>query len=220
MPRHVRLIVLALAFVGVLVTLWPRLAASRIPGNHQGYAPSQPIDYSHRLHAGELGIDCQYCHFGAESSRHAGIPPANVCMNCHRSVKVGMGEKLAAEDAAKAEGRRLDPTTLISKQLQILYDHVAFDPKTGSWDAAKGQGPIRWNLIHRVPDFVYFDHRAHVRAGVDCQKCHGAIESMERVRQYSNLSMGWCVNCHRDAHANGIKGQPASPSIDCSACHY
>lgn len=220
MPRHLRIIILSVVLAAVFVTLWPRLAASRLPGNHQGYAPEQPIDYSHRLHAGELGIECQYCHAGAERGRHAGIPSANVCMNCHRSVKATMGARLAAEEEAKKAGQAFDASQLISEKLQVLYDHLAFDPKTGTWDPEKGTGPIRWQQVHRLPDFVYFDHRAHVRAGVDCQKCHGAVESMERVRQFSNLSMGWCVNCHRDAHANGIKGQPASPSLDCSACHY
>lgn len=220
MPKNVRIIILAITFVVVIATLWPRLADSRPPGSSQGYSPVQPIDYSHRLHAGELGIACLYCHFGAERSRVAGIPPANVCMNCHRSVRATFGARLAAEEAAKAEERTFDAAGLVSDKLQVLYDHVGFDLKTGEWDLKRGSGPIRWKQVHRLPDFVYFDHRAHVRKGVDCQRCHGAVESMERVRQWSNLTMGWCVNCHRDAQANGIKGQPANPSNDCSTCHY
>lgn len=220
MPRNVRIIILAVALLTVLATLWPRLADSRIPGNYQGYAPEQPIAYSHRLHAGELAIACEYCHFGSETSRHAGIPPANVCMNCHKSVGATMGQKLAAAEDAKKANQKFDPTMLVSPEIQKLYDHVGFDLATREWDVEKGSGPIRWQQVHRLPDYVYFDHRAHIRADVACQKCHGPVETMERVRQHNNLSMGWCVNCHRDAHANGIKGQPASPSLDCSACHY
>jgi hypothetical protein len=254
MPRRLTTLVLTVAVVAVVVTLWPRLASSRIPGNHEGYAPQQPIAYSHRLHAGELGLDCLYCHFGAETSRHAGIPPANVCMNCHRSVAATLGAKMAAREdlqavatAAQKELERqkesgapeavllgleraareaaaaveaFDPASLLSTEIQKLYDHVGFDPAKGTYDAEKASGPIRWRQVHRLPDFVFFDHRSHVRAGVTCQSCHGPVETMERVRQFQNLSMGWCVNCHRDARANGVLGKPANPSLDCSACHY
>ena len=141
-------------------------------------------------------------------------------MNCHQSVRATFGARLAAEEEAKKAERPFDAAALVSEKLQVLYDHVGFDLKTGTWDPQKGSGPIHWKQVHRLPDFVYFDHQAHVRKGVDCQSCHGPVESMERVRQWSNLTMGWCVNCHRGAQANGIKGQPANPSNDCSACHY
>ena len=254
MPRNLRIVVLALAFLAVLVLLVPRLAASRLPGYHEGYSPEQPIAYSHRLHAGELAIPCQYCHFAAEDSRTAGIPPANVCMNCHRTVAATMGQKLAvkedleaaataaAESAQRAETagaaleeiqrrkadaerakvafEKFNPNSVLSPEIAKLYKHVAFDPVEMKQDPNLEPTPIRWARIHRNPSYVYFEHRAHVNAGVACQKCHGPVESMERVRQYSNLSMGWCVNCHRDARANGINGQPANPSLDCAACHY
>ena len=254
MPRRIRTVVLGIAFLAVFVTLLPRLADSRIPGNHQGYAPQQPIAYSHRLHAGELGIDCKYCHFGSETSRHAGIPPANVCMNCHRAVASTLGTRQAAlgdlknaaeatkkayEDAlqrsapavelaqleaaskeAQAAAKAFNPAALLSPEIAKIYEHVGFDPTKGTYDPDATTKPIRWRQVHHLPDFVYFDHRSHVRAGVSCQRCHGPVETMERVRQFNNLSMGWCVNCHREAQAKGIGGKPASPSVDCSACHY
>ena len=217
MPVPVRTSILAVAAFAVLVSLLPRLGQARVPGDHQGYRPTQPIAYSHRLHAGELGIDCLYCHGGAERSRHAGIPSANVCMNCHRFVAAPWGEVLAEQARAKTEGR--PPRRLVSPEIRKLYDALGLNDE-GERDPAKTPSPIRWKQVHRVPDFVYFDHRAHVAAGVACQKCHGSVETMERVRQEENLSMGWCVNCHRDAHANGIGGRKVAPSTDCAACHY
>jgi hypothetical protein len=212
-----RLIVLSVAFLAILSSLVPRLADSRLPGDHSGYAPVQPIAYSHRLHAGELAIPCLYCHSGGEKSRHAGIPSANVCMNCHKFVAAPMGAVREEERVAKEEERK--PRQIVSPEIQKLYDALALDAKMNR-DPAREPVPIQWQLIHRLPDFAYFDHRAHVGAGVDCQKCHGPIQTMERVRQFNNLSMGWCVNCHRDAQANGIKGNPVAPSLDCAACHY
>ncbi len=217
MPRRMRLIVLSITFLAVLVSLVPRLWASRFPGDHTGYAPPQPLDYSHRLHAGELAIPCMYCHSGAERSRHAGIPSANVCMNCHKYVSAPIGAIRAEEDKAKAEQRK--PRTIVSPEIRKLYDALGLDAKMNP-DPKKTPVPIEWMQVHRLPDFTYFDHRAHVSAGVTCQKCHGPVETMERMRQYNNLSMGWCVNCHRDAHANGINGKKVSPSLDCAACHY
>jgi hypothetical protein len=254
MPRHLVTLFLTVALLAVVAALWPRLASSRFPGNHEGYSPEQPIAYSHRLHAGELGLDCLYCHFGAERSRHAGIPPANVCMNCHRAVAATLGAKGAAREdleaaAAEAQSELLrreasgaseadlarlratareaaaafegfNPASLLSAEIGKLYDHVGFDASAGAYDPSRPTRPIHWKQIHRLPDFVYFDHRAHVGAGVTCQACHGPVETMERVRQFNNLSMGWCVNCHRDAAAHGVLGKPASPSLDCSACHH
>jgi len=217
MPRRVRTAILAVTAFVVLVSVLPRLAASRSPGNHQGYEPVQPIAYSHRLHAGELRIPCLYCHSGAEKGRHAGIPSANVCMNCHRAVTAPLGMVRAEEERAKAEGRKPEP--VVSEQIRRLYDALGLDDK-GSFDPARPRTPLRWKQVHRLPDFAYFDHRAHVAAGVSCQTCHGPVETMERVRQHLNLSMGWCVNCHRDAAVNGWGGKPVAPSTDCTACHY
>lgn len=256
MPQRLRIIVLVVVFIAISAVAWPRLADSRLPGNHEGYAPEQPIRYSHRLHAGELAIPCQYCHFAAEKGRTAGIPPVNVCMNCHRSVADISGRKMAAredlmavvkeaqaavkaakagetpasaatiknlEAAVAAAQKAVDdfnPQSLLSPEIAKLYEYVGFDHATMKPRADATPKPIRWVRVHRLPDYVYFDHSAHVAAGVDCQKCHGPVERMETVRQANTLWMGWCVNCHRDAHANGVKGNKTKPSLNCTACHY
>lgn len=151
---------------------------------NQGYEPTQPIEYSHALHAGQFRIPCQYCHADAERSRHAGIPPASTCMNCHAQV------------------RRDAPV------IQQLARAVATDT------------PIRWVRVNRLPDFAYFNHSFHVSAGVQCQTCHGAIETMARVRQEPPLTMGWCVSCHRQHNARLPENDEHRASTDCSACHY
>jgi hypothetical protein len=164
-------------------------------GINQGYAPRQPIAFSHRIHAGANAIPCLYCHYAARTSRHAGIPPASVCMNCHRIL-----------DKQTVEIERL------KESVQMLR-------------------PIKWVKIHNLPDFVYFNHSQHVLSGVACQRCHGPIEQMEQVRQFAPLTMGWCLNCHRE-HAH----EPVAPlqravshltkvsvpdaALDCASCHY
>ncbi len=127
-----------------------------------GYAPVQPVAYSHKLHAGTLGIDCLYCHGNAEKGAHANIPATQVCMNCHRLVKTD-SPKLAKVRESFATGM-----------------------------------PIEWERIHKVPDFAFFNHSAHLNAGVGCVECHGRIDQMERVAQQKPLSMSWCLECHRD----------------------
>ncbi|MCC6861209.1 MAG: cytochrome c3 family protein [Bryobacterales bacterium] len=193
-----------------------RTGVLHLPGNHQDYEPVQPIAYSHRLHAGELQIPCMYCHFGAEKSRHAGIPAAGVCMNCHRYVTAPMGAVRAEDEQAQAEKRK--PRTLVSPELQKLYDALALDARMQP-NPSRQTHPVAWVKVHNLPDFVYFDHRAHVSAGVQCQTCHGPVETMERVRQVPDLSMGWCVNCHRESNRTGINGRKVNASTDCSACH-
>jgi len=189
----------------------------RFPGNHEGYEPIQPISYSHRLHAGELGIACLHCHSGAEKSRHAGIPSMNVCMNCHKYVTAPFLEIKAEDDLAMKENRK--PRMIVSPEIRKIYDAMGLNDEVKP-EPARTPKSVEWVKVHTVPDFVYFDHRAHVSVGVECQTCHGAVETMERVRQVSDLSMGWCVNCHRDANRNGVKGKKTKASIDCSACHY
>ncbi len=206
--------------VGLLfssIALLPKLRAYRLPGNQQGYEPSQPIAFSHRLHAGDLQISCFYCHSGADKSRHAGIPAANVCMNCHRFVTAPLGAIRAEDELAKKENRA--PRHIVSPELQKLYNALALNDQIKP-DAAKVTHPIAWVKVHNLPDFVYFDHRAHVNAGVDCQQCHGPVDTMERMRQVSDLSMGWCVNCHRNVTQNGLAGKKVYASLDCSTCHY
>jgi cytochrome c551/c552 len=154
------------------------------------YQPEQPIYYSHKVHAGINQINCLYCHGNAWESRHAAIPSVNVCMNCHKSINsYEKGPKLYA-----ANGEEINGTA----EIQKLYKYAGFDPsKPNNWDASKAK-PIEWVKIHNLPDHVYFNHSQHIRAGkVQCQTCHGEITQMDEVKQFSELSMGWCINCHR-----------------------
>jgi hypothetical protein len=197
----------------------------RLPGDQQGYAPEQPIAFSHRLHAGELQIDCLYCHFGAETSRHAGVPPVQVCMNCHTAVSAGWDVTLAERQAALKEGR--DAKRIVSDRLRPLFDAAGVDD-AGKPDPAKKPSPVAWTRVHALPSFAAFSHARHVARGVACQACHGPVETMERIRQASSLSMGWCIECHRanEAAGTGVAlppvAQRADPhvSVDCAACHY
>jgi cytochrome c551/c552 len=157
----------------------------------KNYQPEQPIYYSHKVHAGINQISCLYCHGNAWESRHAAIPSVNVCMNCHKTVtSYKKGPKLFAED-----GREIDGTA----EIQKLYKYAGFDPNNANaWDPSKAK-PIEWVKIHNLPDHVYFNHSQHIRAGnVQCQSCHGNIQEMDEVKQFSELSMGWCINCHRE----------------------
>jgi len=184
-------------------------------GVQKGYKPEQPIHFSHELHAGTYKINCQYCHSGAYKSKNASIPSANVCMNCHSYVKPE------------------------SPEIQKIYKALDFDPATRTY--GKNQKPIQWVRIHNLPDFAYFNHSQHVKvAGVKCQKCHGPIETMKEVAQHSDLTMGWCVNCHRETEVNskgnayydniiakheaikkGVKITAAEMGgIECAKCHY
>jgi hypothetical protein len=209
-------IVLGVALAFSVLMLVPRALAWRLPGNNIGYEPPQPIAFSHRLHAGELQVQCLYCHSGAEKSRHAGIPAASVCMNCHRFVTAPYAA-VRAEDA-DAQKEKRTARRIVSPELKKLYDALGLDP---SLQPARDRRPrpIVWAKVHNVPDFVYFDHRAHVTAGVACQQCHGPVETMERMRQMETLTMGWCVNCHRTATQTGVAGRPVHASLDCITCH-
>ena len=217
MHRMIVTVILVVGLIFALVVLASELSQSRLPDNQQGYSPKQPIDYSHRLHAGELNIDCRFCHSSADKSRHAGIPSTDVCMKCHKFVTSSFAELQSEADLASAEKRK--PDLIISDKLRPLYNTLGItDPqKFETTDKAKS---ISWVQVHNLPDYVYFDHSAHVAAGVSCQKCHGPVESMERVRQFETLSMGWCVNCHRDATENGIEGHEVNASTNCAVCHY
>ncbi len=211
----INVILLVGLFFGLLV-LASGMSEWRLPDNQQGYAPVQPIAYSHRLHAGELGIDCQFCHTAAEHGRHAGIPSTDVCMKCHKFVTSSFD--VLQQEITLADLEKRKPTTIISDELRALYDTLGQDdPQQPIPNDATS---VPWVRVHNLPDFVYFDHRAHVAAGVTCQKCHGPVESMERVRQFESLSMGWCVNCHREATESGINGRTVKASTDCTVCHY
>lgn len=218
-----RIITLALAVGVVLVGLILATAARdvHLPANQQDYEPVQPIAFSHRLHAGELNIACLHCHGAAEQSRHAGIPAASTCMNCHRLVTAPLASVQAEDKLAQEEKRQ--PQRIISPELQKLYDDLGLtlnEKQELAPDPKRTARPVPWVKVYNVPDFVYFDHRAHVGVGVTCQQCHGAVETMERVRQVGDLSMGWCVNCHRTANQDGINGVRVNASIDCVTCHH
>lgn len=203
-----------------------RSGSLRLPGDDRDYAPQQPVAFSHRLHAGELGIDCLYCHGGAEKSQSAGLPATSVCMNCHATVGARKDLVDAEAAAAQAEGREARP--VVSAEIRKVYQSLGLDDGLRPIPGAESR-PIAWVRVHDLPDFVYFDHRAHVNRGIQCQSCHGAVEAMERVRQVSSLSMGWCVECHRinTRDGNGALepglGHPRTPdhvSTDCGTCHF
>jgi hypothetical protein len=217
MRHRIATITLATGLSISLALLAARVSGIHLPGNQQGYEPVQPIAYSHRLHAGELQIPCLYCHSAAQTSRHAGVPAANVCMNCHSSVTASLGAVRQEDELAAKENRK--PRPIVSAELRKLYNALALNERMER-DPAREPQPILWNRVHSLPSFVYFDHRAHVRVGVTCQQCHGPVESMERVQQVSDLSMGWCVNCHRASNRTGIQGARVDASINCSACHF
>jgi len=161
-------------------------------GIDQGYMPIQPIHYSHKIHSGDNQIDCQYCHSSARVSKHSGIPSLNVCMNCHENIAEYNGE----EDLEKGYTK-----DFYTNEIKKLYKAVGWDENrriyTGDVE------PVKWVRIHNLPDFVYFNHSQHVNvAGVECQTCHGPVEEMEIAYQHSSLTMGWCINCHRETNVN------------------
>ncbi|HVG95209.1 MAG TPA: cytochrome c3 family protein [Planctomycetota bacterium] len=193
-------------------------AAMPLPGDHSGFEPDQPVFYSHQLHAGELQIPCLYCHYAAERGPRAGIPPEELCMNCHKFVSAPLADVRAEDAAAKAEKR--EPRKVVSPEIRKLYEALALDDKAQPVPGGVRK-PVAWVRVHDLPDFVFFDHRSHVTAGVACETCHGPVQSMSRMRQQENLTMGWCVNCHRQMNATGLPdGRPAAASTDCTACHY
>jgi len=148
-------------------------------GVYQGYQPTQPIWFSHKIHAGQNGINCVYCHNSVEKGKAAGIPSVNICMNCHMGVQEG-----------KVSG---------TKEIAKIYDAIGWDPDKNQYIEGYEQKPIEWVRIHNLQDFVYFNHSQHVVVGKqECQTCHGQIQEMDEVYQYSELTMGWCINCHRE----------------------
>lgn len=208
---------LAIGLFGGLVNLYQMTDWHRLPDDQKGYEPKQPIAYSHQQHAGELAIDCRYCHNDVDKGRVAGIPPGNVCMNCHKSVRATQGELKAEEELAAAENRKPEP--IVSPELAKLYEMLGLGADLEPDPNKEAEG-IRWIRVHNLPDYVVFDHRAHITVGVDCKECHGDVRQMRRIRQVEDLSMGWCVNCHRDANENGINGQAVYASTDCAVCHH
>ena len=161
-------------------------------GIDQGYAPVQPIHYSHKIHAGANKIDCKYCHSSARVSKKSGIPSLNVCMNCHKNISEYNGE----EDLANGYTKEF-----YTKEIAKLYDAVGWDDADQSYTGE--EKPVKWIQIHNLPDFVYFNHSQHVNvAGVECQTCHWPVEEMEIMYQHSPLTMGWCIYCHRETNVD------------------
>jgi mono/diheme cytochrome c family protein len=183
---------------------------------HSGYQPVQPIKFPHDLHAGVMKIQCQYCHSGAYKSKNASIPSLNICMNCHKTVKTE------------------------SPEIHKIYDALGYDPQTQKYDSTKSR-PMQWIRIHNLPDLVYFNHSQHVKvAGLKCQTCHGPVETMKEVYQYSPLTMKWCIQCHKRTgitykdngyyekmeaiHDRIKRGEKITEAemggIECGKCHY
>lgn len=183
-------------------------------GIQQDYQPKQPIAFSHKLHAGSYEINCKYCHTGVMKGKQANIPSPNICMNCHTQIKQE------------------------SPEIQKIYSAIGYDPKTASYTGK--QKPIEWVRIHNLPDLAYFNHAQHVNVGgIECQTCHGPVQEMEVVKQYSLLTMGWCIDCHRktdvntkdnayydklnELHLSAKKAKMKVEDIgglECAKCHY
>ncbi|MEP1032156.1 cytochrome c3 family protein [Ekhidna sp.] len=201
-------------FVFTIIVLKTLIDGAFTIGVQQGYQPTQPIAFSHEIHAGQYEIDCQYCHTGVNKSKSANIPSPNICMNCHTQVKTE------------------------SEEIQKIYAAIDYDPETQTYGT--DTQPIEWVRIHNLPDLAYFNHSQHVKvAGLECETCHGPVKEMEVVYQYSTLTMGWCINCHRETDVN-TKGneyydklvklhseQSKEPmkvedigGLECAKCHY
>ncbi|ASU32791.1 cytochrome C [Mucilaginibacter xinganensis] len=189
---------------------------------HTGYQPVQPIKFPHDLHAGAMKIDCQYCHSGAYKSKNATIPSLNICMNCHKVISSAYGSKTP------------------SGEIHKIYDALGYDPATQKYDTTKAH-PVQWIRIHNLPDLAYFNHSQHTKVGgLKCQTCHGPVQEMKEVYQYSPLTMKWCIQCHKRTEVN-MKGNAYYENlqqvhdllkegkkvtaalmggIECGKCHY
>jgi mono/diheme cytochrome c family protein len=155
-------------------------------GVHQDYKPEQPIKFSHKVHAGDNKIDCNYCHSSARHSKTSGIPSLNVCMNCHKFVSGG-------ENKFTYNGEEYP----MKDEIKKIYEHLDYDPATGKY--GDNPTPVKWIKVHNLPDHVYYSHAQHVTAGKQkCQTCHGPVEEMDVVKQYSPLTMKWCIECHKE----------------------
>ena len=198
-------------------------------GVNQGYEPVQPIHYSHRIHAGENGIDCKYCHSSARVSKHSGIPSLNICMNCHKSI-YEVAESTATEEYSKE---------FYDGEIKKLYEAVGWDDANQKYTGKTKT--VKWVRIHNLPDFAYFNHSQHVMVGqIECQTCHGPVEEMEVMYQHAPLTMGWCINCHRETNVKvegndyytkiheelskkyGVDQLTAAQmgGLECGKCHY
>jgi len=199
-------------------------------GVDQGYMPVQPIHYSHKIHAGANQIECKYCHSSARVSKHSGIPALNVCMNCHKNIAEYNGEEDLENGYTK---------DFYTNEIKKLYAAVGWDEENQRYTGETQ--PVKWVRIHNLPDFVYFNHAQHVQVGqIECQTCHGPVEEMEVMYQYSPLTMGWCINCHRETNVKvesneyyakiheelskkyGVEKLTVAQmgGLECGKCHY
>ena len=199
-------------------------------GIDQGYMPVQPIHYSHKIHSGANQIECKYCHSSARVSKHSGIPSLNVCMNCHKNIAEYAGEEDLENGYTK---------DFYTKEIKKLYDAVGWDEENQAYTG--NTKPVKWVRIHNLPDFVYFNHAQHVQVGgIECQTCHGPVEEMEVMYQHSSLTMGWCINCHRESNVKlkdneyytkiheelsrkyGVEELTVAQmgGLECEKCHY
>jgi len=187
---YIALFAVVLFIIGGYITIQAAIGL----GRNKGYQPEQPIYYSHKVHAGVNQVSCLYCHGGAYEGRHANVPSVNICMNCHMQINEysSTSEKLYREDGTEVNG---------TAEIQKIYAAAGWDPKAKKYSGK--EKPIEWVRIHNLPDHVYFNHSQHTRAGkVQCQTCHGPIQDMPEVKQFADLSMGWCINCHRESKVN------------------
>lgn len=205
-------------------------------GVDQGYAPIQPIHYSHKIHAGANKIECQYCHSSARVSKHSGIPSLNVCMNCHKSIYEYKGNPEGPTQEDLANGYTNE---FYTGEIKKLYAAVGWDEENQKYTGESK--PVEWVRIHNLPDYAYFNHSQHVTVGgIECQTCHGPVEEMEIMYQYSPLTMGWCINCHRETNVKvegneyydkihselskkyGVETLTAAQmgGLECGKCHY
>ena len=205
-------------FIAVMKFTFDSLMGIGVTTNYQ---PEQPIAFSHKIHAGDNGIDCNYCHSSARTSKTSGIPSANVCMNCHANITTG--------------------TNTGTTEIQKIYDAIGYDPETRTYIEGYEQQPIQWVRIHNLPDLSYFNHSQHVTVGkLECQECHGPVQEMDVVKQESLMTMGWCINCHRETEVQmegndyytsmheKMKEKYAGQKItvdkmgglECGKCHY
>ncbi len=238
--RNKLFVAIAIILAFILAGYWIANGSIEM-GRQQNYKPEQPIYYSHKVHAGINQINCLYCHAGAEKSKHAMVPSTNVCMNCHKQINEYTGE--AEHPLYNEEGEKINGT----EQIQLLYKYAGWDPAKKDYirdeKGAIQATPIKWTKIHNLPDHVYFNHSQHVAVGkVPCQQCHGPIQEMDEVYQFSPLSMGWCINCHRqtkvqfennnyysifekyhqelkDKKRDGVTVEEIG-GLECQRCHY
>ena len=227
-------------FLHVLTTIFVALIGAYVlfgtlfkVGVDTGYQPIQPIAFSHKIHAGDNKIDCQYCHSAAKHSKHSGIPAVNVCMNCHKNISE------VAEDTKVVMGDHVLGKAELDKEIAKVYEAAGWD--ADKLEYTKEPKPVKWVRVHNLPDFAYYNHSQHVTvAGLKCQKCHGPVEEMEEVYQYSPLTMGWCIDCHKETKVD-LKGNEYYAKIheelakkygvdqvtiaqlggkECGKCHY